>query len=378
MSATKYISELTPEQKSRFQEFIDKWKTFGLCTAPADRERAEEGVREVYAAAKLPAPRVVWCSSPMAAIITRAIILEAIKSPQPGASVWASVGASVRDSVRDSVWASVGASVGASVWASVGASVRASVGDSVGDSVWASVRASVWDGVGASVRDGVYSAGYGQHDANWIGFYDYFREVCGLEKLTEPLQGLAKITESASWFWPHENICWMSDRPYIVKQDDRNRLHNESGPAYAHRDDWSLYYIHGVRVPELVVMNPELITVKMIEDEKNAEIRRIMVDRYGQDRYRQDCGAVVLHQDDFGVLKRKELEGDEPIVFVEVINSTQEPDGTFKNYSLRVHPELRPLLPEKKLGRPQKLTARNAIASTFGLTGEEYELAQQS
>ena len=330
MSATKYISELTPEQKSRFQEFIDKWKMFGLCTAPADRERAEEGVREAYAAAKLPAPRVVWCSSPMAAAITRAIVLEAIKSPQPGASVSDSVRDSVSDSVRDSVWNSVG------------------------------------------------EAGYGQHDASWIGFYNFFREVCGLTEITEPIQGLTKITESASWFWPHENICWMSDRPYIVKQDDRNRLHNETGPAYAHRDAWSLYYIHGVRVPELVVMNPELITVKMIEDEKNAEVRRIMVDRYGQERYRQDCGAVVLHQDDFGVLKRKELLGDEPIVFVEVINSTMEPDGTFKNYSIRVHPDLCPLLPEKKLGRPQKLTARNAIASTFGLRGEEYELIQQS
>lgn len=56
---------------------------------------------------------------------------------------------------------------------------------------------------------------------------------------------------------------------------------------------------------------------------------------------------------------------------VRVVNSTPEPDGSHKRYMLRVHPELRPLLDEG-LGQPQKMTARNAVASTFGLRGEEY------
>jgi hypothetical protein len=59
---------------------------------------------------------------------------------------------------------------------------------------------------------------------------------------------------------------------------------------------------------------------------------------------------------------------------VQVINSTPEPDGSSKRYYLRVHPECRPL-PAKDggpLGKPQRLTAHAAVASTFGRRSEEY------
>ena len=49
---------------------------------------------------------------------------------------------------------------------------------------------------------------------------------------------------------------------------------------------------------------------------------------------------------------------EEPVVMVEVLNSTPEPDGTQKTYFLRVPPKLR--------------TAREAVAWTFGLSGSQY------
>ncbi len=39
------IIELTQEQKSRFMEFVDKWTKIGLSTEPANRPKAEDGVR---------------------------------------------------------------------------------------------------------------------------------------------------------------------------------------------------------------------------------------------------------------------------------------------------------------------------------------------
>jgi hypothetical protein len=65
-------------------------------------------------------------------------------------------------------------------------------------------------------------------------------------------------------------------------------------------------------------------------------------------------------------------------VMVEVVNSTAEPDGSFKDYWLRVQPDCRPLVADPstpsgfRLGSAQKQTALNAVASTYGMTGEEY------
>jgi len=331
----KKIESLTPEQTARFDEFIKKWTDIGLCTQPANRKLAEEGIIEAYANAGLEAPKIVWCDSPLSMAVTRAVVQKIAKGE-----------IDIRASVGDSVWASVGDSV----WASVRASVRASVGD------------SVWDSV------------YGQHDANWLAFYDFFFEVCGLEQQTKKLSGLWKVAQNAGWFLPHEKICWISERHSVVSKDDAGQLHNESGPSVLYPDGWAIYKIHGVTVPAFVVENPEQITVDVIESEENSEVRRVMVDRYGRGKYLKDTGAKIIHQDDWGTLYKKEILGQEPMVFVGVVNSTPEPDGSFNDYFLRVHPELRPITNNRIVGNPQKLTALNAVASTFGLTGEEYVL----
>src|SRR5262249_19570843 len=112
--------------------------------------------------------------------------------------------------------------------------------------------------------------------------------------------------------------------------------------------------------------------------------RRVMIERYGVEKYLRDSGSKVLHEDldELGLprlLVCKERPGDQPLVGVFVLNSTVDlPDGQRRRFFLRVHPELRPLLGKDengvdRFGEPQEMTCRNAVASTFGMRGEEYE-----
>ena len=244
----------------------------------------------------------------------------------------------------------------------IGAAMLAQVGDQVGDQV----GAQVWH------------ACYGQHDASWLAFYEFFERECGLE-CCEKLRGMQTAAQHCGWWWPFANAVIITERPRTLVHDAEGRLHREDGPALQYPDGWGIWAWHGVRVPQDVIERPETITVEQIEHERNAEVRRVLITRYGQDRYLRDSGAQQLHRDEWGALWRKELAGDEPLVMVQVTNSTAEPDGTYKDYFLRVQPELRPLR-DDGLGEPQELTALNAVASTFGMTGREYcrELAAQS
>ena len=92
-----------------------------------------------------------------------------------------------------------------------------------------------------------------------------------------------------------------------------------------------------------------------IENERNIEIRRVKINRYGQERYLLDSDARIVAEDDFGILYRKTFFDDEPLMMVKVVNSTPEPDGTFKDYFLRVDPNAYGGLK----------TARAAVASTW-------------
>jgi hypothetical protein len=196
---------------------------------------------------------------------------------------------------------------------------------------------------------------------------------------TEKLLGLTELTKSAGWYLPHKGICWISERHCVVIQDEQRRIHCENGPAIAYPDGWSIYAIHGVRLPEYVIMRTDEITVEKIQTESNTEVRRIMIDRYkrgeeisGAAAYLRDGNALRLdHDDAWGTLWKMPIADDEDIVCVEVVNRTPEPDGHFKHYFLRCAPNLKPLRADGS-GRGQKMTALNAVASTFGLTGAEY------
>lgn len=108
-----------------------------------------------------------------------------------------------------------------------------------------------------------------------------------------------------------------------------------------------------------MIENPDKLTTAVIDNERNAEVKRVMVERYGQVRYLKDSGARIVHGGDaFGVLYRIEMGFDEPLVMVKVKNSTPEPDGSFKEYFLRVPPNIQ--------------TAQAAVAWTFALENEEY------
>ena len=324
ISIVSKIEKLTPKQIARFPEFRERWTKIGLCTDPADRPRAEAAIHESYRAAGLQPPRkIVWCGSPLSQGLTRAIILDKKLMP--------SVGDSVRASVWDSVWASVGASVGDSV----GASVRASVRDSVGDSV------------------------YGQHDASWLAFYRYFKEVLQLDDQTRKLAGLWELAQGAGWALPHANICWVSERHNVLVRDDRGRLSNLAGPACAYPDGWAIYAVHGVRVPaDVIETAADKFTRERILEEPNAEIRRVLIERVGHERFLSLTEAKPIHDDRCGKLYRINLPNDEPIVLIEVVNSTPEPEGYFKHYFLRVPPQI--------------ATAREAVAWTFGMKAQEY------
>jgi hypothetical protein len=205
----------------------------------------------------------------------------------------------------------------------------------------------------------------GNQWSSWDSFLSFFRHVAKLNLSEyENWQHWEKASLNGGPRIMHPDFCMISDRPELLLVDDQNRPHCETGPFCRWRDGSALYAVHGVRVPKWIIESPERITPALIDREENAEVRRIMINRYGQSRYLMDCGAKEIHRDDYGTLYRKEIPDDEPLVMVKVINSTPEPDGNFKDYFLRVPPNIS--------------TARAAVAWTFGKRVKEYELSVET
>ncbi len=116
--------------------------------------------------------------------------------------------------------------------------------------------------------------------------WDYYASLAakGVEygdHLSQTLKATQELTASCGWVWMYHEICVVTERHTALHLDDSNprRLHCEDGPAIRFPDGWASYCIHGVNVPEYVIMAPETITEGQIFDEKNDEVKRIMRER---------------------------------------------------------------------------------------------------
>jgi hypothetical protein len=139
----------------------------------------------------------------------------------------------------------------------------------------------------------VGKAGYGQHDANWLGFYDYFGRVTGLEACKK-LDGMNRIARSSGWFWPFSGAVILTERPTELHRNDGGALHCETGPALRYPDELSIWSIDGVRVDEQIIMRPETQTIQQIDGEGNEEIKRVRIERFGWPRYIAETDAECL------------------------------------------------------------------------------------
>lgn len=136
-------------------------------------------------------------------------------------------------------------------------------------------------------------------------------------------------------------------------------LHAPDGPAVSWPGGARYYFWRGVQIPERLITDPDWLTARRIREERNRELQRVMLERFGYDRFILELGAAPIQADEFGALYRVPRRYHEPLALVHVTNSTPEPDGTRKRYFLRVPPDMK--------------TAREAVAWTFGMPAEEYD-----
>lgn len=157
------------------------------------------------------------------------------------------------------------------------------------------------------------------------------------------------IWSAVAFFWVLDDRIVCVPHP-LVRLDERGRPHAGDEPAV----EWvgaRIFCWHGTAVPPFIIRHPQWITAQAALRERNAEVRRAMMERMGIERFVAEAGGDLLDQDaDAGgerTLRRIPLDGDEPVTaFVVRCPSTQA------IYVLRVPPTMR--------------TCREAAAWTFG------------
>jgi hypothetical protein len=229
------------------------------------------------------------------------------------------------------------------------------------------VRCAIDLGVGLAglicAQKSYYSMWQGGNQwSGWNSFLSFFRHVVQLDLNYAAWEAWETLSLHSGPRCVNKYFCIISDRPEVLLVDDQNRPHCADGPFCRWRDGSSLYSFHGTRVPAWVIERPNDITAKKVLAEENAEVRRVMIERMGMERFITGAKAKKIHSHEMGELFSIDLPND-PEEYLRVVRVKDPSTGRF--YFLRVPPSI--------------ARADDAVAWTFGFrVGTEYQPIAES
>ena len=342
---TKSIKTLTEAQAAQMPAWRDRWIKIGLSCDPMtarDQRESEAAIRGLYKKAGLEAPKVViFVPSPLALRCAAGIAGGAIFATRHGFPKRSAVGSAVDSAVRSAVRSAVGSAVSDEVRFLLLCADNAS---------WLEWGGNLWPG--------------------YMAYLTFFRDVCGLE--IEAMEAFAEyevMYSRGGFFSMHHDFVMISDRPSHIHRDAAGQLHCETGSAIGFRDGWELFFWHGMRIPEShhwIISHKDRISPETIELERNAELRRIMLEIYGFDRYGAARQARVVAEDELHGFPRRLLEfsvSGEPVRVIEVTNGSLEPDGSRRRFHLGAMPGATPA---------------EVVAASYGIDPRRYREAVRS
>lgn len=294
--AAKTITTMSDEQWAELARYREEWYRIGSATGATDRALAQETITTMYAAIGQMSPHFLWVQSPATAWLE--ILLFSWRGSL-GESLGELLRGSLRGSLRESLEESLGGSLRESLRGSLWELLRGSLRESLRELLRESLRELLRGSLGGSLRESLWGYFAGQHEGYWIAFYQWGSRI-GVrydKQLARRLEWWATLARSNGWWWPFQNVCIVADRPTITNVDPQYRLHCEDGPAMAFADGYRFWAWHGVRVPQNVIENPETLTVAQIHAEQNAERRRVMIERWGWERYLAAVNATLRDVD---------------------------------------------------------------------------------
>jgi len=366
---------------------LNKWRDILRCTEPVDREWATQYIDDLYHFHGLKKPKIIWFSSPKAGQYYQSFAADMVTdSPALRKAKIARYEIHSPLLVSSPDWVEAKVVLEKEGAITLGEDVSKSIiekpiiktqqlvykkleeqfvgykGQNLENDFWHGEITRVWWGP-LMFRWGISEL----RSATWM---DFVREAYGVHYESDFWSILEGLLRRLGFWWNFQNVCLAIERPNLIKIDLLNRLHCIDGPALQFSNGCIHYALNGVLVPSKVIMHPEQITTDDIDAIRNAEVRRELIEHYGLDRYLFHIGAVLIdrvapsnslnnqNQEikpflgiQGGRLYRTKLNRER--VFVVLKNSTPEPDGTIKEYILRVPPEMK--------------TVREAVAWTFGM-----------
>ena len=240
------ISELTAEQETYLPEFKEECLKKALSTDKIDKEKATRAIDRLYEINGFEKPIIIFADSPKQCILNYNIV-KSFKSHE-----------------------------------------------NIPEQLEEALESGDYEDMEMKVPRLWFTGGWEYY---WLGFYKFGQHIGVEYKDQDKLDAYIDYAENCGVMYAYEGICFVSDKPELIKFNEEKVLHNENGPSVRWRDGFSLYSWNGTKVPATWIT--EGVDVKTALTWDNAEQRRCACEIIGWDKVLQDesLNPVVINED---------------------------------------------------------------------------------
>jgi Leucine Rich repeats (2 copies) len=267
----------TSEHKTLIENSRRKWETLANSTKPIDRAQATAAVNAVYKAIGLAAPAIVFCDSLPAGFAQLQRMKESLKCIK-----WFDrLDRQVRNLLRPlTLMTELQQKL-------MGLVLRWE------EQLFQKVKENVsdyWDYSRSKVP-----RKYLVESLTLLDFYVFSLGIVFTAESQQLVQSLMRLLAECGWVFAFENVCIVCSRPTKLSLDREFRLHAVGESALEFADGCKLYAIDGVTLPEKYgEIHPQHWQSQWLLEEKNAGLKRILIQGIGYDRICQELEAIEL------------------------------------------------------------------------------------
>ena len=364
----KYSFDDHPEHKAQLDAWRDKWIQVALDCRPLtleDKAAMEVALEGLYRAASLPPPlHIVYAPSPIVgafAATFASVVWWCRDKPEEAAKFFGGIVPSemqLKQAVQQACLVLSGKIP----------SPKIEYNEATDQATWQATAEATWQATDQATRQATEQAtrqadplvGFllkcssrfwsmrngGNQWAAWCAYLSFFRNVAKLPLDYSKWEHYEQAALHSGVRYMHPKFVIVCDRPKVIKQDDQHRPHCSTGPWCEWPSGEKWYAIHGVLVPEQVVLAPETITTEQLASEANSEVLRVMAQRMGWHLFLERMGTVIIDSWvdpwtnlQYDLLDLKERKGERQPRWLRMRSPVLK-DGTTPDYIERVDPAL--------------------------------------
>jgi len=275
---------LTKEQKSILEASCKKWQTVAQATDTIDIDRAQAAIKSAYKIFGFEAPDIIFCDNHeqglerlvrfikydslerincfnIAETMLRKVVQRLVLMPRLECHISEPIMAWEKHLYQ----------------------------------IWSRMFKSYWNWIEGGMSRPLVTR---QSLVTALTIIDFYTGYLGISLSSEQqkiVESMQRLLAECGWIFMFENTCIACDRPIKLSLDRQSRLHALGDSAIEFSDGYKIYAYHGVTLPEQYGrVHPDNWQAQWLLSERNAELRRILIQVIGYARICEELQAVEL------------------------------------------------------------------------------------